>query len=82
VESKPRSRFAEAIRNLLIELESRHGPGSQVVVVTSPLDGEGKSTIATSLAAAAGAVSRRAVVVDFDLRRPNIEADCKGNGVV
>jgi len=82
VESKPRSRFAEAIRNLLIELESRHGPGSQVVVVTSPLDGEGKSTIATSLAAAAGAVSRRAVVVDFDLRRPNIEAGCKGNGVV
>ncbi len=83
VESKPRSRFAEAMRNLLIELETRHGSGSHVVVVTSPLDGEGKSTIATSLAAAAAIVGRRAVVVDFDLRRPNIVADGpKTTGVV
>ncbi|AUW57383.1 hypothetical protein C1T17_03985 [Sphingobium sp. SCG-1] len=72
VGSKPRSRFAEAMRNLLIELETRHGPESHVVVVTSPLDGEGKNTIATSLAAAAAMVGRKAVVVDFDLRRPGI----------
>jgi succinoglycan biosynthesis transport protein ExoP len=83
VEAKPRSRFAEAMRNLLIELEARHGSGSHVVVVTSPLDGEGKSTIATSLAAAATAVGRRAVVVDFDLRRPNIASEeRKSVGVV
>ncbi len=83
VESKPRSRFAEAMRNLLIELESRHGQGSHVVLVTSPLDGEGKSTIATSLASAASIVGRRAVVVDFDLRRPDIQpAGPKSTGVV
>ncbi len=83
VESKPRSRFAEAMRNLLIELESRHGQGPHVVLVTSPLDGEGKSTIATSLASAASIVGRRAVVVDFDLRRPDIQpAGPKSTGVV
>ncbi|MDX3909594.1 MAG: Wzz/FepE/Etk N-terminal domain-containing protein [Sphingobium sp.] len=83
VESKPRSRFAEAMRNLLIELETRHGPQPHVVVVTSPLDGEGKNTIATSLAAAAAMVGRKAVVVDFDLRRPGIEVQGgRASGVV
>ena len=83
VETKPRSRFAEAMRNLLIELESRHGSDCHVVLVTSPLDGEGKSTIATSLASAASIVGRKAVVVDFDLRRPVIEAsEPKASGVV
>lgn len=68
---RPRSRFAEAIRNLLIDLEARRtGSAGHVVVVTSPLEREGKNTIATSLGAAAAAIGRNAVVVDFDLRRP------------
>ena len=70
VAGRPRSRFAEAMRNLLIEVESRIPPGgSRVIVVTSPLEDEGKNTIATSLAAAAAVIGRHAVVVDFDLRR-------------
>jgi uncharacterized protein involved in exopolysaccharide biosynthesis/Mrp family chromosome partitioning ATPase len=71
VAGRPRSRFAEAMRNLLIELESRiEKEGPKVVVVTSPLDDEGKNTIAASLGAAAAVIGRHAVVVDFDLRRP------------
>ena len=70
VADKPQSRFAEAMRNLLIEVEDRtDGEGGRIVAVTSPLEGEGKSTIATSLAAAAEAIGRHAVVVDLDLRR-------------
>ncbi|HEX8419249.1 MAG TPA: Wzz/FepE/Etk N-terminal domain-containing protein [Sphingomonas sp.] len=73
VGTQPRSRFAEAMRNLLIELESRReGSGSHVVVVTSPLEREGKNTMSTSIAAAAAAIGRNAVVVDFDLRRPGL----------
>lgn len=72
---RPRSRFTEAVRNVLIELEAVKVGGNQVVLVTSPLDGEGKNTIATSLAAAASAIGRRAVVVDFDLRHPAAEPD-------
>jgi succinoglycan biosynthesis transport protein ExoP len=72
---RPRSRFTEAVRNVLIELEAVKVGRKQVVLVTSPLDGEGKNTIATSLAAAASAIGRRAVVVDFDLRHPAAEPD-------
>lgn len=73
VADRPRSRFAEAMRNLLIEIESRiDREGARVVVVTSPLDGEGKNTIAASLAAAASVIGRNVVIVDFDLRRPSI----------
>lgn len=70
VADRPRSRYAEAVRNLLIEVEARTpGSRSRVVVITSPLEGEGKNTIAASLAGAAAAIGRNAVVVDFDLRR-------------
>lgn len=81
VTGRPRSRFAEAMRNLLIEVESRatHG-GAQVVMVTSPLEGEGKNTVATSLAAAAAVIGRHVVIVDFDLRRPGITSRDGGGG--
>ena len=72
VAGRPRSRFAEAMRNLLIELESSVADkGSRVVLITSPLEGEGKNTVAKSLAATAAVLGRQAVVVDFDLRRPD-----------
>lgn len=76
---KPNSRFAEAMRNLLIELEARpKRGGTRVVVITSPLEGEGKNTTATSLAAAAAVVGRNVVLVDLDLRRPRIGFDVAG----
>src|SRR3546814_10767773 len=49
-----------------------NGDGAQVVVVTSPLPGDGKSTLALSLAAAAAAKGARAVIIDLDLRRPGL----------
>lgn len=73
VADRPRSRFAESMRNLLIEIESRISvDGARMIVVTSPLEDEGKNTIATSLAAAAATIGRNVVVVDFDLRRPSM----------
>jgi succinoglycan biosynthesis transport protein ExoP len=75
VAQSPRSRFAESMRNLLIEIETRlPGRRSRVIVLTSPLENEGKSTIANSLAAAAASVGRQVVCVDFDLRRPTLAA--------
>lgn len=67
---QPRSAFSEAIRTLLIELQPEApSSGGHVVLVTSPLGGEGKRTIATSLAAAAASAGRSAVMVDLDLRK-------------
>jgi capsular exopolysaccharide synthesis family protein len=42
----------------------------RVIVVTSPLPADGKSTIAANLAAALAMSDRRVVLIDGDLRRP------------
>lgn len=69
----PRSLFAEVARSLYAETARRwQGEGGQVVVVTSPLPGDGKSTVALSLTAAAAAKGKRAVIIDLDLRRPGL----------
>lgn len=67
----PQSLFAEVARGLAAEVAdlARHGR-TQTVLITSPVMGDGKSTVAVTLAAAAAAMGRRSVVVDFDLRHP------------
>ncbi|MGO4340861.1 polysaccharide biosynthesis tyrosine autokinase [Pedococcus sp. 2YAF34] len=44
----------------------------RVIVITSPLPGDGKSTVAMNLAAALSMSDRRVVLIDGDLRRPVI----------
>lgn len=69
----PQSLFAEVARSLHAEVEQMPHEGSkQSVLITSPLPGDGKSTVALSLVAAAAAMGRRAVLVDLDLRRPGV----------
>ena len=74
---------AEAYRTLRTNLEFlRVGAGGaavpgdagacQVVVVSSALAGEGKTTTAVNLAAALAETGQRAVLVDADLRRPGV----------
>ena len=74
VVDRPRSRYAEALREILTALLVREGDGARgrVVLVTSALPGEGKSTLTLSLARAAAAEGLRVIVVDADLRRPTL----------
>lgn len=73
-----RGHLAEAMRHLALkvraELERRR---VRSVAVTSPLRGEGKTTLACDLALALASVSRgRSIaLVDFDLRSPRVAAD-------
>ena len=49
----------------------RTGPGS-IVLVTSPRPGEGKSTVAANLAAVSAMAGRRVILIDGDLRKPQV----------
>jgi Mrp family chromosome partitioning ATPase len=66
----PQSLFAEVARGLGSEVADLATPGrAQTVLITSPITGDGKSTVTLSLLAAAVAMGRRAIVIDLDLRR-------------
>ncbi|MFF0904449.1 UNVERIFIED_CONTAM: polysaccharide biosynthesis tyrosine autokinase [Kocuria sp. CPCC 205316] len=65
--------FSEALRELRTNLSfvSVDNP-PKMIVVTSSLPGEGKSSITANLAVAIASTGRNVVVVDGDLRRPVI----------
>lgn len=62
---------AEAFRRLHARL--RFGPGApRVVVVTSVRDGEGKTTVAMNLAAGAASAGDSVLLIEADLRQPDV----------
>jgi polysaccharide biosynthesis transport protein len=70
---RPLSAYTEAIRGvhtnlMLADVDQR----PRVVLVTSALPGEGKSTMAMSLAQMVARSGQRVIVIDGDLRRPAV----------
>jgi capsular exopolysaccharide synthesis family protein len=66
--------FDEGVRHLrgyLMLSEQSHAPKS--ILITSALPGEGKSTLALSLAMAHAEQGKRTLLIDADLRQPAIE---------
>jgi exopolysaccharide transport family protein len=73
VVDKPMSSFAEAVRGLQMGLVlSNVDKRPKVVLVTSSVPSEGKTTVAISLARLAAAGRLKALVIDADLRRPSV----------
>jgi capsular exopolysaccharide synthesis family protein len=65
--------FAESLRALRTNLQFLDvDRPPRVVVVTSPLPGEGKSTVAGQLAMTIAAAGQPVILVDGDLRRPTV----------
>ena len=84
VVSAPSSRAAESVRRLALNLSflaPDRTDRSNVIVIASSGPGEGKTTIATNLAAAMAENGERVLLVDTDLRKPstakNLDIDGK-----
>jgi capsular exopolysaccharide synthesis family protein len=70
VVSRPRSRVSEAIRTLRTNLDFfTAGNGRQVICISSTIGGEGKSFIASNLAAILSLAKKRVLLVDLDMRK-------------
>ncbi|HEX8373996.1 MAG TPA: GNVR domain-containing protein, partial [Geminicoccaceae bacterium] len=74
---RPRSRYAEALREILASLLTGPvGPAgpAKVVLLTSIVPDEGKSTLTLSLGRLAASEGLRVLAIDADLRRPSLHA--------
>ena len=71
---EPASPIAESIRNLrtTIQLSNLDAP-PQVIMLTSSVPGEGKSTVSAGLAQASATSGKRVLLVDADLRRRTLK---------
>jgi capsular exopolysaccharide synthesis family protein len=71
--TEPLGAYAEAIRSIGVSLLT--GPSvadNKVVLVTSALPGEGKTTLVLSLGRLAAAAGKTVLVMECDLRRPSL----------
>lgn len=70
---RPRSHFAEALRNVYSSLrEVSLGDDKKTLLITSSVSGEGKSTVSLNLGMVASSFGKKAVVIECDLRKPKI----------
>ena len=81
--TQPKSQFAEAFRSLRTSLLlSTTGHPPKLIVVTSATPSEGKTTAASNLAAILAQRDTRVLLIDGDLRRPNVHHRFGLNGKV
>ena len=62
--------YTESVNKLCSRVEKRLHPGENVLMVTSLLENEGKSTVAVNLALSMSRKGKRVLLLDCDLRKP------------
>ena len=73
---KPLSSYAEAVRGVHTALKlSNPSQPPKVVLVTSSLPEEGKTTLAVSLATLVARSQKRVLLIDLDLRHPSVHRE-------
>jgi polysaccharide biosynthesis transport protein len=69
----PHGPYAESVRKLRSNLEFANlGVGAKSIMITSALEGEGKTTTASDLAVALARSGKRVVICDMDARAPSV----------
>jgi len=77
----PLSMFAESVRRIRVAIDqnlfqrqgaTEDGAGGTVIMVSSALPNEGKSTMALSLARTYALSGKRTLIIDCDLRKPSL----------
>jgi capsular exopolysaccharide synthesis family protein len=71
--ARPNSAFGEAVRTIrtgLMLADADNPP--RTIMITSAVSGEGKSSLSLSLASLAARSGQRVIVVDADMRHPNL----------
>jgi capsular exopolysaccharide synthesis family protein len=78
VASHPNSLAAESFRLLQSNIEFFQAyNAAKLILVTSPIQGNGKTTIAINLALSLALSGQKTIIVDSDLRRPSIHSALK-----
>ena len=71
--TSPKSIFAEAFRNLRSNLAVlNNDKGSKVILLTSTVGAEGKTTLSVNLAAIMSMAKKRTIVINMDMRKPTL----------
>jgi capsular exopolysaccharide synthesis family protein len=77
--SKPKSSFAESFRilrsNMYFLLKNKTEHDSKVVLVTSSISGEGKTTVAANLATVFAISGKKTLLINMDLRKPRLHEE-------
>lgn len=76
VVDKPFSAYAEAFRKMRagIDRVTAHSPGSKVILVSSSVPGEGKTSVALALARTYALAGKRTLLIDGDMRKPSLHS--------
>src|SRR6266436_6221638 len=69
---RPMSLAAESYKAMVTSILLSHRTPPGVILVTSALPGEGKTTVSTNLAIVLARLRRRVLLVDTDLRHPSV----------
>ncbi len=77
--NNPKSSFAESFRiirsNMYFLLKNKSYQHSQVVLVTSSISGEGKTTVAANLASVFALSGKKTLLINMDLRKPRLHEE-------
>ncbi len=73
----PKSAVAEAFRAVRTNLKFISPEKLQVIVVTSTISGEGKTTVSTNLGGVFSLIGKKTLLVNLDMRKPTLHKICK-----